>query len=239
MPLDRARRALSLLLVGLSALPGWACGGIEPGGGLSGEESDPVMTHDELAEAISGHLEAVGFPATHVEVEPWDESEAKIAVYFTSAVFSTLYPEQRYHWLRQALPEDFVEEHLSESVWFELAPGETTADVHVDQERIAKIAPEMMQELEQLGFFAALDDVMAPEDPTLEREPCGGDFRIGKRILAAMGFERQGRVDRMADAFHVLISKGAYCDCEILTNVYAESRLGSGLWSEINAAVDP
>jgi hypothetical protein len=37
-----------------------------------------------------------------------------------------------------------------------------------------------------------------------------------------------------ADACHVLMFKGAYCDCEVLFNVYEGSRLGGGVWRKLS-----
>lgn len=120
-------------------------------------------------------------------------------------------------------------------MWFELAPGERLEDLrYMDEEAVASMEPEVMRTLEQSGFFAALEEAMNPEDPAVEREPCHGDFRISQRILAAKGFQLRGQTDRMTDAFHVLMSKGAYCDCEVLLNVYEGSRWRASLNEEVN-----
>lgn len=197
------------------------------------------MTHAELAAAIKSHLLSV-FPNIQVKVEPWDGNTSRIAVYVIDEAFAGLYPRQRFHYLIHSLPADFVEEHLSQSEWFELAPGESPEDLRVydelDDDLIESIATDVMETLEKTGFFTALDDVMAPEDGTLEREPCHGDFRITKRILGRIfdAFQLNAEIDMVADVCHVLMFKGAYCDCEVLSNVYEGSRVGRRVWRKLS-----
>ena len=77
-----------------------------------------------------------------MKVEPWKEDPSRIVVYFVAESFADLYPKQRFHWLIQALPYDFVQQLLSGSVWFELAPGERPKDLpYLDEETIAGWTP--------------------------------------------------------------------------------------------------
>lgn len=196
--------------------------------------SDQSMTHAELATAIKIHLRSA-FPKIQVRVEPWHEDTSRTAIYFIEEAFSDLYPWQRFHYLMHSLPDNFVKAHLSETIWFELAPGERPEDLlYVDEEMIEGITLDVMETLESLGFFTALDDAMAPKEDTLEPESCQGDFRITKRILAAKGLQETEELDEVAGACHVLMKQGAFCDCEVLFNVYEGSRLGTGTWQELS-----
>lgn len=232
MLVSLSRSALAAPFLVLLACSRWASDAA-PNDGLPGKESSRVMAHADLAAAIKRHLVAVDFPEIEVKVEPWGEDVSRIAVYFISASFSDLYPEQRFHRLIHALPEEFVEQHLAGSVWFELAPGERPEELlYADEEEVASIEPDVMRVLEVSGFFAALEDAMAPADTTVVREPCHGDFRISKRILTEKGIHRHDEVDMIADVHHVLMSKGAYCDCEILLNAHKSSRIAKELWQK-------
>ncbi len=190
------------------------------------------MVNAELATAIKEHL-ASAYPNIQVTVEPWREDPSRTAVYFVEEKFSVLYPRQRYHYLIHNIPDGFYREHLSEAVWFELAPGEKPEELrYPDEELMESIAPDVIGLLEKTGFFIALDDLMAPEDATQEGEPCHGDFRLTKRVLTSKGFREQGRVDQVFDACHVLMNKGAFCDCEVLYNVHKGSRLAARYWQQ-------
>ena len=217
-------RQLYFAMVIMALAPAFGCGPEE------GRGSIEKMTDAELATAIKEHL-ASSYPDIHVRVAPWHEDPSRTAVYFEEETFSVLYPQQRHHYLIHNIPDDFFKEHLSESVWFELAPGEKPEDLrYPDEELMESVAPDVMGLLEQSGFFVALDGLMAPEDATLEGEPCHGDFRITKRILASKGFRKQGGVDEVFDVCHVLMTRGAFCDCEVLYNAHAGSRLAARHW---------
>jgi Protein of unknown function (DUF2695) len=240
MPIHQGRRTLAISLevllavslVALSACSRWQ-GDADPNDPLERKELTQVMTHDELAAAIKSQLVAAEFPETQVKVETWKEDPSRTAVYFTSESFANLYPEQRAHWVVQALPNDFLQQHLSGSLWFELAPGERPEDLlYPDAEVIEEIEPDVLKILQDIGYFTALDDAMAPQNASVQREECRGDFRITKRLLAARGLKQEGEVDMVFDACHVLMHKGAYCDCEVLYKVYPESRLGTKTWQK-------
>ena len=177
-----------------------------------------------------------GYPNIEVRVEPWTDDPKRPAVYFTEAQFASLYPAQRYHYLRHLIPEDYYRRHLGESEWFELAPGERPEDLeYPDSELIADITPDVMRVLFGARVFPALDDVLCPADASAARPQCHGDYRHTRPILLARGFTE----DEMFDVFHVLMARGGYCDCEILYNAVDESRLKAEYWRARADEIEP
>ena len=86
------------------------------------------------------------YPNIEVRVEPWTDDPKRPAIYFTEAQFATLYPAQRYHYLRNLIPADYYDRHLTDTEWFELAPGERPEDLeYPDSELIADIDPDVMR----------------------------------------------------------------------------------------------
>ena len=57
---------------------------------------------------------------------------------------------------------------------------------------------------------------------------CFGDFRHSKKILTDSGFSD----NEQFDVFHVLMSEGGFCDCELLYNVFRESEYSKKYWSD-------
>jgi hypothetical protein len=114
---------------------------------------------------------------------------------------------------------------LSNSVWFELAPGESPGDlVYSDEELIADITEPIMAILNKTSFFATLDEAFTrPENPAV----CEGDFRIAKSILPTNGFFES----EYFEVFSVLMAQGGYCDCEILYNVAHGSEFARRFWA--------
>jgi Protein of unknown function (DUF2695) len=176
------------------------------------------------------------YPNIQVRVEPWTDDPTRPAVYFTEAQFASLYPAQRYHYLRHLIPEDYYDRHLADSEWFELAPGERPEDLeYPDSALIADITPDVMRCLVGAGIFEALDDVLCPADPREPRRPCYGDYRHARAVLLARGF----RDDELFDVFHVLMARGGYCDCEILYNAVELSRLKAEYWRARAEEIEP
>jgi len=176
------------------------------------------------------------YPNIDVRVEPWTADPTRPAVYFTEARFASLYPAQRYHYLRHLIPEDYYERHLTDSEWFELAPGERAEDLeYPDAELIAEITPDVMRRLFGARIFEALDDVLCPADTSDPRRPCYGDYRHARAVLLARGF----RDDELFDVFHVLMARGGYCDCEILYNAVEGSRLQAEYWKARAEKIEP
>jgi hypothetical protein len=176
------------------------------------------------------------YPNIEVRVEPWAEDPKRPAIYFTEALFATLYPAQRYHYLRNLIPAEYYDRHLTDTEWFELAPGERPEDLeYPDSELIADIAPDVMRALAGARFFEALDHVLCPADGSRPRQPCHGDYRHARTALLARGF----RQEELFDVFHVLMTRGGYCDCEILYNAVEESRLKAEYWRARAAEIEP
>ena len=167
------------------------------------------------------------YPDMVIEVHPPQASGSRFSILFVEPRFAGLYAKQRYHYLAHLIPSKYAEEHLPDCVWIELAPGERPEDVvHPDEELISSIKSDVMKYLCGVGFFEALDDAYCPADATRIREVCTGDFRCSKAILASCGVPESD----FFDVFHVLMSEGGFCDCEILRNASAPSRLQAEYW---------
>jgi hypothetical protein len=189
----------------------------------------------QLEADIRGFVRAA-YPNIEVRVERWSDDPGRTAVYFTEARFASLYPLQRYHYLRNLIPQDYYDRHLADTEWFELAPGERPEDLeYPDSELIGDITPDVMRALLGARIFAALDDLLCPADASHPRQPCHGDFRHARAILLARGFTQ----DELFDVFHVLMARGGYCDCEILYNAVEESRLKAEYWRARAAELEP
>jgi hypothetical protein len=164
-----------------------------------------------------------------VRAEYWKEDPSRIALFFIDERFRTLYRRQRYHYLVHLIPTDYYDSTLTNTVWFELTPEERPEIVEddPDDELIASITPDVMGALEGGGFFAALDDMLCPqESSTTPPKTCSGDFRYAKQALQRCGFEESD----WSDVFHVLMGQGAFCGCEILYNAATGSRMKAQHW---------
>ena len=189
------------------------------------------MMHDNrLAKLESDVREFVraSDPAMIVRAEYWAKDTSRIALFFVDERFKGLYPRQRYHYLMHLIPKDYYDSFLSDAVWFELSPGQRPEDVEEDpnEEFIASITPDVLSSLRERGFFSELDNMFCPHKSMTSPQSCFGDFRHAKRTLQRCGFEESD----WSDVFHVLMGQGAFCDCEILYNAAAESRLRSQHW---------
>jgi len=162
-----------------------------------------------------------------IQVRPWADDPRRLAIYFVERKFGELYPMQRYHYLAHLIPKEFFDEHLSNTVWFELAPGEKAEDLsYPDDELISAIAPDVMSVLERSGALSALDDLLCPQSAQTPRASCFGDYRHARDVFLARGFKEE----ELFDVFHVLMAKGGFCDCEILYNAADTSRLKAEYW---------
>ena len=192
-------------------------------------------TAKEIVDDLRGFI-TPSYPDIDIRAQPWEQDSNRLAVYFTDAKFSLIYPYQRWHYLTHLIPADYQEQHLSTSVWFELAPGETPQDLqYPDEQLIEDITPDVMRILHKTGFFNRLDDVMCPGGTNLERAQCWGDFRNSKPILQKCGITE----NELFDVFHVLMLQGGFCDCEILYNVIEENRLKAEYWIARSQGVEP
>jgi hypothetical protein len=167
---------------------------------------------------------ADSYPNMEIIVEPWREAPGRLAIYFIEEKFGLIYPRQRYHYVTHLIPTEFQEKWLQNSVWFELAPGEAPEqlDYH-DDAVLAEITEPIMDILQKTSFFKTLDEALSRE---LNPELCWGDFRVSKSILPRKGFAES----EFFDVLNVLMSKGGYCDCEVLLNVAPESAYAKAYW---------
>ncbi|MCM2371007.1 DUF2695 domain-containing protein [Aporhodopirellula aestuarii] len=176
------------------------------------------------------------YPDIEIRVRPWEEDERRLAIYFTDTKFASLYPYQRWHYLTHLIPSEYQEQYLETTVWFELAPGESPADLsYPDEELISDITPDVMRILKAIGFFRKLDDIMCPHKKTAERGRCWGDFRNSRPLLLSSGITES----ELFDVFHVLMLQGGFCDCEILYNAVEESRLKAEYWTARAEGIEP
>jgi hypothetical protein len=190
------------------------------------------MTPEQIEKDLKAFL-SDSYPNISVKVVPWAEDETRLALYFCEEEFALLYPQQRYHYLIHSIPEEYCEAHLQNTVWFELAPGEKPEDLYyLDEELMESIAPNVLMAVERSGSIAALDDLLCPSSQGVKPEECHGDFRHFKKVLLEKGFKEEGEFNEISDICHVMMSKGGYCDCEVLFNVVETSRLKSQYWKE-------
>jgi hypothetical protein len=187
-----------------------------------GAKMELDKTREELLEFLRP-----SYPDIQIRVERWDEDTSRMAIYFTDPKFALIYPLQRFHYLSHLIPSEYHERKLANTIWFELAPGESPTDLrYPDEQLIASITPDVMKCVLGAKVFDALDDLLCPIDPAAPRTPCYGDFRTTKSILLSRGFNE----DDLFDVLHVFMDQGGYCDCEILFNVVEGSRLGGQYW---------
>ncbi|MBB3205676.1 hypothetical protein FHS27_001480 [Rhodopirellula rubra] len=203
--------------------------------GKRSPEASMSRTAQQIADDIRGFVSS-SYPDMDVRVEHWQQDPSRLAVYFTDAKFALIYPYQRWHFLANLIPSDYQEQNLSTSVWFELAPGESPDDLsYPDEELIADITPDVMRILTAIGFFRKLDDIMCPNDTTVRRAQCWGDYRNAKPLLLSNGITE----NELFDVFHVLMLQGGFCDCEILYNVLDENRLKAEYWQAKSSGIEP
>lgn len=196
------------------------------------------QTADQLVADLRRFI-TPSYPDIDIQIVPWDQDPTRTAIHFTDPAFALIYPYQRWHYLTNLIPQDYQNSHLENSIWFELAPGEAPEDLrYPDQELIASITPDVIKCVSAARVIEMLDDLLCPEDPTQERAHCWGDYRISRPILLKCGFTE----DELFDVFHVLMSQGGFCDCEILYNVAEQCRLKAEYWiarSEGRTPYDP
>lgn len=184
------------------------------------------MIEPAAIQSLYGFLDRA-YPGIEIWTEPLPEDPSRTAISFRHPLFAVLYPQQRYHYLVNLIPEAFIETHLAGTVWRELAPGESPDDLqYADPELIESIEEDVMKVLEGSGFIRALDLAFCPRLPFARGARCHGDFRVSKALLPNHGITP----DEYFDVFHVLMARGGNCDCEILYNAVEESRLKARYW---------
>jgi hypothetical protein len=169
------------------------------------------------------------YPNIEVSVKPCDDDSSRLEVYFLEPKFASLYPWQRHHYISNLIPSEFYERHLLKTYWFALAPGESPSDLQSPgEELIDEITPDVMKCVERSGFMLVLDDAFCPVAPSSPGAACLGDFRVAKEVLLKCRFTP----DEFSDVLHVLMAKGAFCDCEILYNIAEHSRYREAYWKK-------
>lgn len=185
-----------------------------------------MLTPAELEEAILAHVREA-YPNMQVRVVDREGPDGAVReVHFLEEMFTALYPLQRYNYIVHLFPAEFYDEHLAETEWYELAPGESPEELrYPDTERLEEIAPAVLERLEQAGFFTQLDELFTPAGAGRDPAVCYGDFRHTQALLRSLGFTEE----EVWDACHIMMLREGYCDCEILTKVLEESRTGAAL----------
>lgn len=172
------------------------------------------------------------YPEMVIRAERWPRDPSRVALYFIDERFRNLYPRQRYHHLVHLIHQDYYRANLSNSIWFELAPGEDPETIaHPDEDLIAAIKPNVLALLQRCGFFTKLDELLCPTDADSHRQECSGDFHHSRLVLKTCGIPEPD----WSDVFHVLMGEGAFCDCEVLYNIASESRLRADYWRSSRA----
>jgi len=180
------------------------------------------MTTQELQEKLYDFIKQ-SYPDIKITVV--DTAENVRQLYFTDDKFEFLYPKQRYHYLTNLIPSDFYAQNLQDTEWYELAPDENPDDLYYhDQETIDEIKEPIISLLKnKIAFVALLDKQF-----TSQTVKCYGDFRYSKSIFNELKFSDEDQFD----IFHVLMNEGAYCDCEILYNVFRDSEYSIKYWAD-------
>jgi Protein of unknown function (DUF2695) len=103
-----------------------------------------------------------------------------------------------------------------------MSHGDRPEDTYMDD-----IAPDVMRVLEKNHFFEKLDNRPCPIEDSENPVDChAGSFEISGQILCDLGM----KAEDVEDVVAVLHSKGACCDCEVLYNIFEESRLKARYW---------
>lgn len=183
------------------------------------------MTTSELTKELYQFITPT-YPDIVIKVE--DSVDNVRSIYFIDDKLKMLYSIQRYHYLFHLIPKAFYEQNLLDTIWFELATDEDPDDLSsLDQETIGEIKNSILSILkDKIDFVSTLDTKFSSENST-----CFGDFRNSKKILTNLDFSEEDQYD----IFHVLMNEGAYCDCEILYNVFRESEYSKNYWNKKNS----
>ena len=183
-------------------------------------ETRNIMTSEELKCRLLEYIRPV-YPG--IEIEVLDQQEGWRQIFFTEEKFRVLYPLQRYHNLINQIPHDFYEQHLTQTTWYELAPGENPNELKYQDSETTESIKEIILDIikNKTCFIQELDSEFLKDDVV-----CHGDFRYAKEILNRLNFTEEEQFD----IFHVLMNEGGYCDCEILYNVFHESEYAKKYW---------
>jgi hypothetical protein len=132
-------------------------------------------------------------------------------VVVTSPTFDGLLPEQRYHHVVQAIPQDFYESYLrSGVVWFELAPRQSGRD-YMRMPRSEDIESEesrIQSGLQKARFFERFAEALEGT----EDEPSRDDFVLARQVLSELGWAEPDQLN----ASLYFVRQGAFCDADIV-----------------------
>jgi hypothetical protein len=132
----------------------------------------------------------------------------------TSAVFDGLLPEQRFHHVVRAIPQEFYEQHLQGGVvWFELSPGESATDLMKmpRSEDVAGQEAAIIKQLKSIGFAGKLRKKLGRD---LSKADAIG-FTASRPILEKAGLSEQD----ITRAFLLFILHGGFCDLQVAADV--------------------
>jgi len=157
-------------------------------------------------------LIADSFPGIDIRVEHSDRWN-RMSVTFRWAGFAELLPEERFHRLAAAIPDDFREQRLGGFVWLELAEKEKIEQFLKlpRSEDIAEREAELYHKMGEGGFFDALKKSLGKSP----QKSCKGDLGRSADLLEKDGWSAE---DITAGKL-VFIRHGAYCDCQVLASV--------------------
>jgi hypothetical protein len=170
------------------------------------------MTKTSVDEKLAEDLRALLTPAyPGIEVEVGHNNRwSRRCLTFRWAGFAGLLPEERFHRLVRAIPEEFQKARLAGCIWLELAPAETVDQylAYPRSEDVASREPAIIEELARVDFFSALGSLMGPTPESR----CGGDLSQSSDVL----IKKKYASESVRNAKLVLIRNGAYCDCQAL-----------------------
>lgn len=185
-----------------------------------------MKTNQQIETELKEFLSA-SYPEAVVNVSG-EKSRREIRIVEES--FKDLFPLQRYHFLMACIPTEYFDENLAEATLFELAPGEKDTDLFYHDEETVMALKDVILEM----LIANTDFVDQLDYAFIEGEAsCDRDFAISKEILTTLGFTQE----EQTDIFHVFMLEDAFCDCEILYNIFTNSRLSQQAWREVQRGV--
>lgn len=164
---------------------------------------------DQKLAADLANMLAPAFEGIAIEVmrsKRWDRD----CVIFRWSGFARLLPEERFHRLVQAIPEDFRKARLARLVWLELAPKESV-DAYLKLPRSEDVADRetsIYARLAKARFFEALGKSLGPAPD----KNCPGDLSKTAAVLR----KKKWTAPRIRDAKLVFIRHGVFCDCQVL-----------------------
>lgn len=171
-------------------------------------QNDYAKIEDQLQKHLAARFE-------DVSVRVGDDIHYKgTNVIVTSSHFAGWLPEQRFHHIVRALPQEFYEKYLRVGmVWFELAPGEQPKQ-YMKMPRSEDVADEdadIAQMLVRIGFAKKLKNLIADEGGDASPD----DFELTRVVLAELDLD-ESVIEKVC---LFLIGRGAFCDAHVVKDV--------------------